>query len=293
MMTFKGTGVALVTPFKANKAIDFEGLDKVLKHTWANGKGVDYWVVQGTTGESATLSSKEKKEVLQFVKENNPQNLPIVFGIGGNNTQEVIDAINQADFEGISALLSVCPYYNKPTQNGLVAHFTAIADASPVRVILYNVPGRTVTNMKAETTLQLAEHDNIIATKEASCDLIQCMEIMRNKPKDFLLISGDDMHTIPLMSIGAEGVISVLANAFPEIFCQMVNAALQNDFKKASENLFKLLPINPLMYEESNPVGVKQALDLLGVCSAEVRLPLVSASEQLKSKLQKVITDLY
>jgi 4-hydroxy-tetrahydrodipicolinate synthase len=282
---FSGVGVALVTPFNNDYSLDFQGLKHLLQHTYAGGKGVDYWVVQGTTGESATLNQAEKKQVLQFVIEQNEGQLPIVYGIGGNNTQEILETIQKTDFRGIDAILSVSPYYNKPSQNGIYEHFRLIAEASPVPVILYNVPGRTASNLKAETTLRLAEHPNIIATKEASGDLIQCMEIAKYKPQDFLLLSGDDLLTNPMIALGAQGVISVLANGFPEIFAQMVNLALQNRFAESSQELFKLLEINPLMYEESNPVGIKQVLEILGICGNQVRLPLLSASENLKNKI--------
>ncbi|MDQ2656524.1 MAG: 4-hydroxy-tetrahydrodipicolinate synthase, partial [Bacteroidota bacterium] len=215
MKKLYGTGVALVTPFTDKEEVDYRSLRKLLNHT---AKGVDYYVVMGTTGESATLSGDEKKAILQFVKDNNTKKLPIVYGIGGNNTREVLEIIHQTDLSGVAALLSVSPYYNKPSQEGIVRHFTAIADASPVPVILYNIPGRTSSNMTAETTLRLAQHPNIIGTKEASGNLEQCMRIARDKPKDFMLVSGDDMFTVAFYAIGARGVISVLANAFPATF---------------------------------------------------------------------------
>ncbi|MDX1903623.1 MAG: 4-hydroxy-tetrahydrodipicolinate synthase [Thermonemataceae bacterium] len=284
MEKLKGVGVALVTPFDEKLHIDFQDFKKVLEHTAQI--GVDYWVVQGTTGESPTTNAEEKAALLAFAKEHNPKNLPIVFGIGGNNTESILQHIKNTDFEGVSALLSVSPYYNKPSQRGIIAHYQAIADASPVPVVLYNVPGRTSSNLTAETTLILAEHPNIVATKEASGNLVQAMEIARNKPKDFLLISGDDMLTTSMMSFGAEAVISVLANAFEE-FVVMSHAALKADFKKASELLLKLLSLNDLMYVEGNPVGIKKALALKGVCSEKVRLPLVEASEKLSEAIQK------
>lgn len=287
-----GTGVALVTPFQRDGSVDFEGLSKLLKHTYAEGRGVDYWVVMGTTGESATLTATEKQAVLTFVKENNPANIPIVYGIGGNNTQEVVEGIKKTDLSGISAILSVSPYYNKPSQNGLYEHFRFIADASPLPIILYNVPGRTACNMKAETTLRLAEHPNIVATKEASGDLIQCMEIAKSAPKDFLLISGDDLLTVPMISIGAKGVISVLANAFPRGFRAMTDFALQGKYAEASTESFKFLEINPLMYEEANPVGIKQCLTNLGICQNYVRLPLLPASENLQNRIKPLMQSL-
>jgi 4-hydroxy-tetrahydrodipicolinate synthase len=288
---FRGTGVALITPFKSDLSLDLEALGRILHFNYAEGKGVNYWVVQGTTGESATLSKAEKKQILNFVLENNPGQLPVVFGIGGNHTQEILDTIKQTDFEGISAVLSVSPYYNKPSQQGIVEHFKAIADASPVPIILYNVPGRTASNLKAETTLQLAEHPNIIGTKEAAGDMVQCMEIAKHKPADFLLLSGDDLLTTAMMAIGAEGVISVLANAFPVEFSQVARLALENNYAQSAEALFKFLEINPLMYEEANPVGVKQVLDFMGICGNQVRLPLVSASSSLQHRIKQILSD--
>lgn len=282
---FKGTGVALVTPFDENQEVDFRGLEKLLIHT---AKGVDYFVVLGTTGEVATVSPKEKQEILRFVKENNPKNLPVMLGMGGNNTREVLKNIEATDFKGVDGILSVSPYYSKPSQEGIIEHFTTIANASPVPVILYNVPGRTGSNMHHDTTLRLAEHSNIIGIKEASGNLEQAMHIARHKPDDFLLISGDDMLTVPMMSVGAEGVISVLANGFPEIFKKMINAGLKGDFKTAQQEVFKLMDINPLMYTESNPVGIKHVLTSMDVCDNYVRLPLIPASGGLQTRINEM-----
>ena len=286
MKKFFGTGVALVTPFDANGEIDFKGMKKLLRHT-AQG-GVDFYVVMGTTGESATTTSEEKNEILQFVKSNNPKKLPIVFGVGGNNTRHVTELISATDFTGVDGLLSVSPYYNKPSQEGIFQHFTAIADASPVPVILYNVPSRTASNISAETTLRLAAHKNIAATKEASGNLDQCMRIIRQKPRDFFLLSGDDMLTVPLYSLGSQGVISVLANALPGIFAKMKKFVLNNQYDKASREQFRLLDINGLMYEEGNPVGVKQLLAEMGICQRYTRLPMAPASEGLQQKINAV-----
>jgi 4-hydroxy-tetrahydrodipicolinate synthase len=282
----KGTGVALVTPFDENQEVDFKGLEKLLTHT---SQGVDYFVVLGTTGETATTTAEEKKEILRFVKENNPKKLPIVYGMGGNNTGEVLKNIEATNFEGVDAILSVSPYYNKPSQEGIVEHYSAIADKSPVPVILYNVPGRTGSNMHYETTLRLTEHENIIGIKEASGDLEQAMQIARHKPDDFLLISGDDMLTVPMMAVGAEGVISVLANAFPKIFKEMIHSALDGDFRTAQRQVFKLMDINPLMYSESNPVGIKHVLTSMGICDNYVRLPLVPASGGLQTRINELV----
>lgn len=289
MKKLYGTGVALVTPFDEKEQVDFRGLKKLLSHT---AKGVDYFVVMGTTGESATLNKVEKEKVLAFVKENNPKKLPIVCGIGGNNTHEVIETIKGSDLSGVDALLSVSPYYNKPSQEGIYRHFKAIADKSPVPIILYNVPGRTASNLTAETTLRLAKHPNIIGIKEASGNLEQCMKIAKEKPKDFMLISGDDMLTLPLYAIGAVGVISVLANAFPVIFKKMKEYSVGGNFTKAATEQFRLLEINGPMYEEGNPVGVKHVLKLMNICSSEVRLPLVSASANLQKKIEKLLNGL-
>jgi 4-hydroxy-tetrahydrodipicolinate synthase len=282
MKKLYGTGVALVTPFDQNLSVDFKALKKLLKHT---AKGVDYYVVMGTTGESATITSDEKKEILQFVIQNNEAKLPIVYGIGGNNTAEVCNALKTTTLKGVDAILSVSPYYNKPSQEGIFQHFTAVADASPLPIILYNVPGRTSSNLTAETTLRLAEHRNIIGIKEASGNLEQCMRIVKGMAKDFLLISGDDMLTVPIYALGGKGVISVLANAYPVIFKKMKDFAFEGNFAKANQEQFKLLDINAPMYEESNPVGLKSLLAQIGVCSNAVRLPLVSASTALDKKI--------
>lgn len=286
MKKFYGTGVALVTPFNEHLEIDYKALKKLMAYT---SKGVDYYVVMGTTGESVTITDDEKKEVLEFVIKNNFKKLPIVFGIGGNNTNHVLESIKHSNFKGVDGLLSVSPYYNKPSQEGIYQHFKLIAEASPVPVIIYNVPSRTGSNITADTTLRLAQVKNIIATKEASGNLEQCMNISKRKPKDFLLISGDDMMTVPLYSIGSKGVISVLANAFPVYFRKMKEHAFNNDYAKASAEQFRILEINGLMYEEGNPVGVKQLLSEMGICEPYTRLPMAPAS----SALQKKITSLY
>lgn len=289
MRKFYGTGVALVTPFNDQLKIDYKALKRLLNHT---AKGADYYVVMGTTGESVTVHDDEKKEVLEFVKKNNPKKLPIVFGIGSNDTQHVLDSIAATDFGGVDAVLSVSPYYNKPSQEGIYQHFKKIADECPVPIILYNIPGRTGSNISAETTLRLAEHKNIIGTKEASGIIEQCMNIVKKKPKDFLLISGDDMMTVPLYSIGSKGVISVLANAFPLVFKKMKQHAFENRFDKASLEQFKILEINGPMYEEGNPVGVKYLLSRMGICEAYTRLPLVPPSENLRKKIDKIFGQL-
>jgi 4-hydroxy-tetrahydrodipicolinate synthase len=284
MKKLSGTGVALITPFEEDGQIDFASLKKILDHT---AKGVDYFVVMGTTGEAATLSKEEKKEVLQFVLKNNSKRLPIVYGIGGNNTDAVIEEIHYTNLKGVTALLSVSPYYNKPSQEGIYQHFKKIADTSTLPILLYNVPGRTSSNLTADTTLRLAQHKNIIGIKEASGNLEQCMKIANEKPKDFLLISGDDMLTVPLYSIGGAGIISVLANAYPVIFNKMTESAKAGNFSKAASEVFKLLEINGPMYEEGNPVGLKCLMSLMDLCKPYVRLPLVEPSSGLRKKIEK------
>lgn len=286
MKKFEGTGVALVTPFTKNKQIDFEGLEKLLVHT---AKGVDYFVVMGTTGESATLTADEKLQVLDFVKSHNPKKLPIVYGIGGNDTAQVVESIARASLKGVDAILSVSPYYNKPSQEGIFQHFKNIAKSSPLPIILYNVPGRTASNITASTSLRLAELPNIIAVKEASGNLEQCMNICKKKPKDFMLISGDDLLTSSFYAMGASGVISVLANAYPEIFRNMKVFSEKGDSKKCAQEQFKLLEINGPMYEEGNPVGVKIVLNEMGICSPHTRLPLAPASKGLEKKIKSLV----
>lgn len=287
MKKFYGTGVALVTPFDEKGVIDYKSLKKLLNYT---AKGVDYYVVMGTTGESVTVSNEEKKSILQYVLANNPKKLPIVYGIGGNDTKSVLEAIKNTNFSGVDALLSVSPYYNKPSQEGIYQHFKAVADASPVPVILYNVPGRTALNVTADTTLRLANHKNIIGIKEASGNLEQCMKISKYMPKDFLLISGDDMLTVPLYAVGGKGVISVLANAYPTLFKKIKAFAFAGNYVKASQEQFKLLEINGPMYEEGNPVGLKFLLSEMGICSAVVRLPHALASDELQKKIKRLMT---
>jgi 4-hydroxy-tetrahydrodipicolinate synthase len=286
----EGVGVALVTPFDKSGEVDYTSLKKLLNYVSDN--QVDYLVVNGTTGESATTDKQEKLKLLSFVKKENSKKLPVVFGLGGNNTREIIKLANEIDFDGVDAILSVSPYYNKPSQEGIYQHYKALAEESPKPIILYNVPGRTGANMTAETTLRLSEIPNIIGIKEASGNILQALEISKHKRKDFLLISGDDLLTLPLISIGARGVISVLANAFPEKFSTMVKLALNSEFGKATEILKKFTNLNPCIYEEGNPVGIKLTLEMLDVCSCEVRLPLVRGSEQLKLKIAKCLPEL-
>lgn len=288
---FSGTGVALVTPFKNDKSIDFNSLTKLVNHV-LNG-GVDYLVVMGTTGESATLSMQEKKAVLAHIADINNKKAKIVFGIGGNNTENVVKTIKETDFENIDGILSVAPYYNKPTQEGIYQHYKKISEAAPVPVIVYNVPGRTSVNITAETTLRLAnECKNLTAVKEASGNFSQIMQIVKNKPEGFAVLSGDDAITMPLIAVGLDGVISVTANAFPKQFSDMVNFSLENKITDAKELHYKLLDITENLFTEGNPAGVKAALEISGIMQPYVRLPLAEASENLKLKLSKLIAEL-
>ncbi|MEY2792010.1 MAG: hypothetical protein RJA76_2 [Bacteroidota bacterium] len=284
---FYGVAPALVTPMNVDKSINYSELLKLVEYVGDG--GVDYLVVQGTTGESATTSADEKKKIIATVQEGNKRNLPIVYGLGGNHTEGLLKQIKETSFEGIDALLSVCPYYNKPSARGVIAHYTALADALPVPLIMYNIPGRTGINMHPDTVLKLAEHPNIIGIKEASCIIEQCMEIVYHKPKDFLLISGDDVQALPIISIGGVGVMSVIANAFPKQFSDMIHLGLNGNFTEARKALGPFLTIDPYLYEEGNPVGVKKILEILGIANSEVRMPLAKASDELGDKLKKII----
>ena len=286
MVDLRGTGVALVTPFNEDGSVDFDGLKNLLEFT---GEHVNYYVVMGTTGESATCTTEEKQAILDFVKTNNTKNLPIVYGIGGNNTKAVVEQIEHTNLEGVTAILSVSPYYNKPSQNGLIAHYQYIADRSPLPIILYNVPGRTGSNILAETTLKLAQHPNIIGVKEAVGQLEQTEQIAKNKSDDFLLISGDDLLTAEMIEQGGIGAISVLANGFPKEFSEAVNYGLAGQHSEAKAKFEEFASINPLMYAESNPVGVKEVLRFKGVCGNQVRLPLVKASEELSQQIDSLL----
>jgi 4-hydroxy-tetrahydrodipicolinate synthase len=274
---FKGLGVALVSPFNQQKELDLGGLGNLLRHTSV----ADYWVVNGTTGESPVLTELERNKILSYVGEHNPKGLPIMFGIGGNNTHAVVQQIKFTNFSNIQAVLSVGPYYNKPTQEGIFQHYSMIADHCPVPIFVYNVPGRTACNIEADTILKLAEHPNIHGVKESSPDQKQWKAIGEHKPNDFALISGDDISTLAMMKCGGSGLISVMANVIPSLMASMVHSALNQRWYEAENILQLLMPINPLMYQESNPVGVKKALSLIGVCEPYVRLPLVEASDQL------------
>ena len=286
----RGTGVALVTPFTKNGAIDFNGLEKVIDYSIKG--GVEYVVTLGTTGESVNLDKQEKLDILNFTIEKTGGRVPVVAGFGGNSTHQVIKDIEEFHFKGIDAILSVSPYYNKPTQNGIIEHYKAIAAAAPRPIILYNVPGRTASNMLASTTLRLAEVENIIGMKEASGDFNQCMQIAKNKPKDFLLVSGDDNVTLGLLAYGLDGVISVVGQAFPKIFTEMIRQGLKGNFEEARKLHYKLNDITDMLFAEGNPGGVKYALEVLGVCESHLRLPLVNISDDLKKRLKSAINKL-
>ncbi|MEY3644906.1 MAG: hypothetical protein RLZZ207_1602 [Bacteroidota bacterium] len=284
MNAFKGIGVALATPFLDDNRIDFESLKRLIDHVISG--GVDYLVALGTTGEAANLSTSEKAQVLQACVEYNRGRVPLMLGLGGNATQKLLEEIEITDFYGVASILSVSPYYNKPTQEGIIAHYKALADASPVPLVLYNIPGRTMSNLTASTTLALSHHPNIVGIKEASGNLEQCMQITASMPKDFLLISGDDLLTKPILSIGGAGVISVLANALPATFKTLI----EGDSKTSLEAAYSLLELNSLMYQEGNPVGLKNLLLHQGIITSDqVRLPLLRASKELSQKIYQAL----
>ena len=280
---FKGTGIALITPFKTDQSVDFEALTKIVNHVIDN--GADFLVVLGTTSEAPTLSSEEKKLVISTILKANNGRLPVMLGIGGNNTQAVIEAIKAQDFTGIQGILSVVPYYNKPNQRGMKAHFEAIADASPVPVVVYNVPGRVGVNLQATTCVELAQHPNIIAVKEASGNLQQIMEILRDKPSDFDVISGDDGITQPLMALGATGVISVAANAYTKPFSRMMNAMKAGRTEEALQLHYAMLRMNQLIFADGSPAGIKCLMNHMGLCQNVLRLPLVTVNEKVKGDI--------
>jgi 4-hydroxy-tetrahydrodipicolinate synthase len=286
-----GTGVAVVTPFHTYGTIDFTALENVLNHIIKG--GVDFVLALGTTSEAATLSKDEKNAVVNFFIETVDKRVPIMLGVGGNNTQAVVNTIKSLSFEGINSILSVAPYYNKPQQKGIYYHFKTIANASPVPVYLYNVPSRTSTNISAETTLRLAsEVSNIVGIKEASGDLNQIMKILRDKPADFKVLSGDDILTLPMLSMGAEGVISVVANAFPAEYSTMVRMGMDGDFAGARKIHFRLYEIINTLFADGNPSGIKAALDIMEICKNNVRLPLVKVNKGVYSQLKQLIEEI-
>jgi 4-hydroxy-tetrahydrodipicolinate synthase len=291
MQKFIGTGVALVTPFKEDLSVDFDALIKLVNYTVEN--GIDYLVVNGTTGESGTITQEEKQEIIDVIIKANNNRLPLVLGVGGTNTALVIEELKTRDFTGIDGILSVAPYYSKPTQEGFYQHFKAIASATDLPVILYNVPGRTAKNMEPATTLRLAnDFTNIVAVKEAGNNKQQYYTLLKDKPSDFLIISGDDDLALGVVLAGGSGVISVIGQAFPKEFSTMINHGLQGNNKEGYDIHFKLMNVVDSIFEENNPAGIKTVLQELNICSNSVRLPLVKISAALSSKIAEFVDNL-
>ena len=292
MQSLIGTGVALVTPFNKDFSVDVEGLKRIVNFQIDN--GIDYLVILGTTAENATLSTEEKEVVIQAVIEANNKRLPLVLGVGGNDTQKIINELKSRDFTDFVAILSVSPYYNKPTQEGIYQHYKAIAEVSPLPIILYNVPGRTSSNVLPSTVIRLAnDFKNIVAIKEAAGDIVQAMNLIKNKPKDFLVISGDDMITLPMILAGGSGVISVIAEGFPKEFSEMVHLGLNKKVDDAYKIHYKLAAAIDMIFEQGNPAGIKEVFKHLGIVENTVRLPLVSVNEDLSNRLKTFINTLY
>ncbi|POS02873.1 4-hydroxy-tetrahydrodipicolinate synthase [Flavobacterium croceum DSM 17960] len=288
MQSLIGTGVALVTPFKTDFSVDTEALKRIVNYVIDG--GVEYLVVLGTTAETATLTSDEKELVINTVIEANKGRLPLVLGVGGNNTHKVVEELQTRDFSAFTAILSVSPYYNKPTQEGIYQHFKAIAQASPIPVILYNVPGRTASNMLPSTVIKLAnEFKNIVAIKEAAGDIVQAMRLIQNKPKDFLVISGDDMVTLPMVLAGGAGVISVIGEGFPKEFSEMVRLGLNRKVDQAYQLHYKIADSIDMIFEQGNPAGIKEVFKILGLCENTVRLPLVNVNEDLSNRIKDFV----
>jgi 4-hydroxy-tetrahydrodipicolinate synthase len=291
MQMFVGTGVALVTPFKKDFSVDTEALSRIVNFVIDG--GVEYLVVLGTTAESATLSKEEKELVIQTIKTANAGRLPLVLGVGGNNTMEVVEELQTRDFTGFSAILSVSPYYNKPTQEGIYQHFKKVAEASPLPIILYNVPGRTASNMLPSTVVRLAnDFKNIIAIKEAAGDIVQAMKLIQHAPKDFLVISGDDMITLPMVLAGGAGVISVIGEGFPKEFSEMVRLGIQRKVNEAYELHYKLADSIDMIFEQGNPAGIKEIFKTRGLSENTVRLPLVNVDDNLAKRLENFTKNL-
>ena len=288
---FKGTGTAIVTPFHREGNIDFKSFEELIEFQVSN--GINYLVFLGTTGEAVTLSADEKTAIMNFAAEIVDGRLPVIMGIGGNNTREIIDTMQRTSFDSVDAVLSVSPYYNKPQPNGIFYHYKEVAAVCPVPIIIYNVPGRTSSNIDSETCLRIAhEIENVIAVKEASKDLEQCARILKDKPEDFLVISGSDELTLPFMALGGDGVISVIANAFPAEFSEMVRLCLENRFEEARQLHLKLLDIVQAIYEDGSPSGVKAVLAMKGLCKNAVRLPLVKINKSLSMRISKMLESL-
>lgn len=289
MESLKGVGVALVTPLTHEGKIDYPAFEKLINHTIEG--NVDFLVVQGTTGESATLNAQQKQNLLSQAVTIINGRVPVVYGHGGNNTHALIEGYKSLDLTGVSAILCVSPYYNKPSQEGVIAHFTALNDAFDLPIILYNVPGRTGSNMTPETSLTLAKLDNIIGIKEASGDLGQMNQLIKNRPEGFLVWSGDDDLVLQQMAMGADGVISVIANSFPREFTALIHSAAKGDFESARKYHYQLMDIIPLLFEEGNPGGVKAVLKMIGICEEHMLLPLVQISQTLRDKLYAAVSE--
>jgi 4-hydroxy-tetrahydrodipicolinate synthase len=288
MQSLIGTGVALVTPFKKDFSVDVEALKRIVRYQIDN--GIDYLVVLGTTAENATLSSEEKEIVIRTVIDANNGKLPVVLGVGGNNTAEVVAELKSRDLSDFVAVLSVSPYYNKPTQEGIFQHFKAVAEASPLPVILYNVPGRTGSNVLPATVIRLAnDFKNVVAIKEAAGDIVQAMQLIQNKPTDFLVISGDDMVTLPIILAGGSGVISVIAEGFPKQFSDMVRLGLKRKVDEAYQLHYQFADSINLIFEQGNPAGIKEIFKSLGLSENTVRLPLVNVDENLASRIDAFV----
>ncbi|MBS0011588.1 MAG: 4-hydroxy-tetrahydrodipicolinate synthase [Bacteroidales bacterium] len=291
MKKFEGLGVAMISPFKADRSVDFKALEAITNHIIDG--ACDYLVVMGTTSEAVSLNNEEREAVTSCIKEVNDGRIPVLLGIGGNNTQQVTDTIRRTDFDGIDGILSVAPYYNKPGQKGIYLHFKEIATASPVPIILYNVPGRTCSNIEAETCLELAwGFDNIVGIKEASGNMSQVMKIISGKPENFLLISGDDLLALPLTALGGSGLISVLGNAFPAEWKEMLSLALRSKFAGAREIHYKYTELIDLLFTEGNPAGIKSVMSSLGLCQNYLRLPLTGVSRQTGLKISTTLDEL-
>lgn len=290
MANIKGMGIALITPFKADMSVDYEALLRLVEYQVT--AGADFLAVLCTTAETPTLSAEERAKVRKCVVEQVRGRIPIVLGCGGNNTMAIVEELKNGDWRGIDAILSVVPYYNKPSQEGLFQHFTAIADASPIPVILYNVPGRVGVNMTAATTLRLASHPNIIAIKEASGNFDQIDDIIKNKPENFTVLSGDDGITFPLITLGAEGVISVIGNAFPKEFAKMVRLAMEGEYSSALNIHHRFKELFSLLFVDGNPAGVKAMLNAMGYCENVLRLPLVPTRITTFEKIQQILRQL-